>query len=126
MLSPDDVRKECEANLTSYVNAQIRNNLKMLWKGETLSIPMECDADLKWAQRTLSKYNVAIESCKTFCEHKCDRDCQDDDSDDEGVWTIDRLYYTSCFHFKNECECRGNRYVVRIKLDKEELFKNVQ
>ena len=53
MLSPEDVCKTVEHDLTMYVNAEITKNAKMLWRGETLSIAMDSEADLKWALKAL-------------------------------------------------------------------------
>jgi hypothetical protein len=119
MLTPEDVCKTVQHDLTVYVNAAIRNNAKMLWRGETLSIDMDCEADLKWAMKALSQYNVSVATFQTPCEHKCDDDCRSDD--DGGCWSQwnDGAGWSSCIHFQEQCDCGENRFVVSIKLNKD-------
>jgi hypothetical protein len=119
MLSPDDVCKKVEDDLTVYVNTRIANNVKMLYRGETLSISMESDAELQWAEKALSEYDVSIASFQTCCEHKCNIDCENDDS---GSWTVSwngLKGWSNCEHSQGVCDCVEQRYVVAIKLKKK-------
>jgi hypothetical protein len=118
MMTPENVCKKVEDELTMRVNAEIAKNAKMLWRGETLSIDMECEADLKWAMKALSQYNVSVATLQIFCEHKCSDDCRIED--DGGRWCQwnDGAGWASCIHFQEQCDCGGNRFVVSIQLKK--------